>query len=48
MLTFAKVNSAAAVNGSCSVCMFAGSSVLSDGQKISAQTLPRHQEAHSA
>lgn len=43
MLACAKIIRAAAVNESCSV-YFAGSSVLSDWQKISAQTLPRHQE----
>lgn len=39
----ARIIRAAAVNESCSV-YFAGSSVLSDWQKISAQTLPLHQE----
>lgn len=47
MLKFAIFIRAAAVNGSCSVFIFAGSSVLSDWQQISAQTLPRRQEAGS-
>lgn len=43
MLTFAKVIRTAAVNGPCSVSVFAGSSVR-EQQKISIQTLPRHQD----